>query len=201
MQSPQGTRMKTKRQSVYEGVIDVAFFSSNNIDTILTTRGISINQIFCGLCTDRCNVLLSEKIDVILTTRGIGEANPGILFGYHEFTNTYRLSVSTSSQNWELRLPNSSLSWSHLCITWSKNWGLRFYRDGVLIAEATKPMRRPYTYYDNYHQFRMGRDSSNPQMTWGNNFQVSDIRIWESAIPQQKVEEVHRKAGNFFTID
>ena len=156
-----------------------------------------IDQIFRRRFTKGCNFLLSEKIDVILTTRGIGEANPGILFGYHEFTNTYRLSVSTSSQNWELRLPNSSLSWSHVSITWSKHWGLRFFRDGVLIAEATNPMRRPFTYYDQYHTFRMGRDSSTPQMTWGNNFQISDLRIWESAIPQRKIEEVHREGGKY----
>ncbi|KAJ7382734.1 hypothetical protein OS493_033019 [Desmophyllum pertusum] len=94
-----------------------------------------------------------ENIDVIFATRGVGEHNPGILFGYHAFTRTYRLSVSTTNQNWELRLPENPLGWVHVGITWSKQWGLRFYPNGVLAAKATNPASIPYTFYDKYTKF------------------------------------------------
>ena len=145
--------------------------------------------------TYECVLFLSENIDVILTTRGIGEHIPGILFGYQAFIGTYRLSVSTSNHNWELRLPDSFLGWGHVGITWSKQWGLRCYHNGVLVAQATNPVRLPYTYHDRMTKFWMGRDTSPPYMMWGNHFQMSDLRIWETVIAQQEMKEIYTNAG------
>lgn len=138
----------------------------------------------------------AENIDVILTTRGIGEHNSGILFGYQEFTRTYRLSVSTSNHNWELRLPDYPLGWVHVGITWSKQWGLRLYRNGVLAAESTNPARLPYQYGDKFTTFSIGRDRSNSPLKREKHLQIADLRIWESVIPQQKMQELHANTGN-----
>ncbi|XP_078344750.1 uncharacterized protein LOC144630294 [Oculina patagonica] len=136
-----------------------------------------------------------ENIDVILTTRGIGEHNPGILIGYQEFTGTYLVSVSTSNHNWELRLSDYPLSWVHVGITWSKQWGLRFYHNGVLAAEATNPARLPYEYSDKYTSFLIGLDSSAKTLKRVNHMQLADLRIWESVIPQQRMQTLHTNAA------
>lgn len=96
-----------------------------------------------------------------------------------------------------MRLPNSTLGviWAHVGITWSKQWGLRLYRNGVLVAEATKPVRRHFTYHDGIHRFVVGRELSPSAMTWGDEFQMSDLRIWESMVPQNKLEEVYSNMG------
>lgn len=133
----------------------------------------------------------AENIDVILATRGIGEHNSGILFGYQDFTRTYRLSVSTSNQNWELQLPDYPLGWVHVGITWSKQWGLRFYRNGVLAAELTSPASLPYHYGDIFKTFTIGRDRSHSALKPGKHLQIADLRIWESVIPQQKMQELY----------
>lgn len=139
--------------------------------------------------------LYSENIDVILTTRGIGEHNSGILFGYQEFTRTYHLSVSTSNQNWVLRLPDYPLGWAHVGITWSKQWGLRFYRNGVLDSESTSPTRLPYHYGDIFTTFTIGRDKSNSALKREKHLQIADLRIWESVIPEQKMQELYGKTS------
>ena len=134
----------------------------------------------------------AENIDVILTTRGIGEHNSGILFGYQEFTRTYRLSVSTSNQNWELQLPDYPLGWMHVGITWSKQWGLRFYRNSVLAAESTSPASLPYHYGDIFTTFTIGRDRSrHSALKREKHLQIADLRFWESLIPQQKMQELY----------
>ena len=133
----------------------------------------------------------AENIDVILTTRGIGEHNSGILFGYQEFTRTYRLSVSTSNQNWDLPLPGYPLGWVHVAIAWSKQWGLRFYRNGVLAAELTNPATLPYHYGDKLTTFTIGRDRSQSALKREKHLQIADLRIWESVIPPQKMQELY----------
>ena len=137
---------------------------------------------------------------MIFATRGVGEHNPGILFGYHAFTRTYRLSVSTTNQNWELRLPENPLGWVHVGITWSKQWGLRFYPNGVLAAKATNPASIPYTFYDKYTKFWIGRESSSPRLLRGSHLQIADLRIWESIIPEQRMKEVHSNAGKLQSV-
>ena len=105
--------------------------------------------------------------------------------------------MSTSNQNWELRLPDSSLGWGHLGVTWSKQWGLRFYRNGVLVAEATKPVILPYpTFNDELANLFIGKDTSSNPATSGHHFQMADLRIWESAVPEWKIDEVYTNAGN-----
>ena len=133
----------------------------------------------------------AENIDVILSTRGIGGHNSGILFGYQEFTRTYYLSVSTSNQNWELQLPDYPLGWAHVGITWSTQWGLRFYRNGALDAELTSPARFTYHYGDKFTLFSIGRDRSNSPLKREKHLQIADLRIWESVISQQKMQELY----------
>ena len=141
----------------------------------------------------------TENIDVILTTRGIGEHNPGILLGYQEFTGTYRLSVSTSNHNWEMRLQDYPLGWVHVGITWGKEWGLRLYQNGVLAAEATNPARLPYEYGDTLTSFWIGYDQSPGPLKRGNHLQLADLRIWQSIIPEQRMRELHTNEGNEFS--
>ena len=81
-------------------------------------------------------------------------------------------------------------------ITWSKQWGLRFYRNGVLTAESTQPVRIPYEFKDKFPNFNIGRDSSNSPLPRGCHLQIADLRIWESVIPQQKMADIHINAGN-----
>lgn len=139
----------------------------------------------------RESLFSAENIDVILATRGIGEHNSGILFGYQEFTRTYHLSVSTSNQTWELQLPEYPLGWVHVGIAWSKQWGLRFYRNGVLAAELTSPRSLPYHYGDIFTTFTIGRDRSLSAVKREKHLQIADLRIWESVIPQQKMQELY----------
>ena len=84
-----------------------------------------------------------------------------------------------------------------MAITWSKQWGLRFYRDGLLLAEATKPVRRPFTFSNKWTKFWIGRDLTRSPIVWENHFQISDLRFWESAVPRRKVEELYNNAGMY----
>ena len=106
------------------------------------------------------------------------------------------MSVSTSNHNWELQLPDYPLGWVNVGITWSKQWGLRFYRNGVLASETTSPVRLRYENGDQFTSFWIGRDSSSSTLKRGSHLQFADLRIWESVIPQERMKEFHINAGN-----
>ena len=140
----------------------------------------------------------TESIDVILTTKGIAAHNPGVLFGYSEFENKYVLAASTRTHNWEIRLPEFPLGWQHVGITWSKQWGLRFYQNGSLTADSSNPVRIRYEFGDKFTLFLIGRDSSDSPLPRRFHLQIADLRIWESVIPQQRMVAVLSKAGDLF---
>nr|XP_058944113.1 uncharacterized protein LOC131772241 [Pocillopora verrucosa] len=100
------------------------------------------NTVLCT--TNRKIACKKENIDVILATGTVSKRSAGIVFGFQEFTQTYHLSVSAGPHIWEARLPDYPLGWVHVGITWSNQWGLRFYQNGVLTVESTSPARLLY---------------------------------------------------------
>ena len=81
-------------------------------------------------------------------------------------------------------------------ITWSKQWGLRFYQNGVLTAESTNPSRIRYEFEDENTHFFIGRDSSDSPLPRRFHLQIADLRMWELVIPQQRMAAVYSNAGD-----
>lgn len=104
--------------------------------------------------------------------------------------------MSTRTHNWKLGLPKFPLGWQHVGITWSKQWGLRFYQNGVLTAESTNPSRIRYEFEDKNTHFFIGRDSSDSPLPRRFHQQISDLRMWELVIPQQRMAAVYSNAGD-----
>ncbi|RMX53475.1 hypothetical protein pdam_00017074 [Pocillopora damicornis] len=132
----------------------------------------------------------NQNIDVILATGTVSKRSAGIVFGFQEFTQTYHLSVSAGPHIWEARLPDYPLGWVHVGITWSNQWGLRFYQNGVLTVESTSPARLLYATESTFPRFYIGRESTTSPLKRTHNLQISDLRIWESVIPPEKMEDM-----------
>lgn len=138
----------------------------------------------------------AENIDVILATGTVSKLSAGIVFGFQEFTQTYHLSVSAGPHIWEARLPDYPLGWVHVGITWSNQWGLRFYQNGVLTVESTSPARLLYATESTFPRFYIGRESTTSPLKRTHNLQISDLRIWGSVIPPEKMEDMQACSGN-----
>lgn len=77
-----------------------------------------------------------------------------------------------------------------MTFTWSKAWGLKFYQNGVLVAETGRT-RKIVTSATNPTDglFIIGNRLLSNGVISADNFQLRDLTVWPRAVSQAQIKE------------
>ena len=109
----------------------------------------------------------------------------------HEwFASYHQLAVTSGDQVHKLNIPTISRPWHHVTFTWSKTWGLKFYQNGVLVAETGRA-RKIVTSATNPTDglFIIGNRLLSSEVKSADNFQLQDLIVWPRVVSQTQIRE------------
>lgn len=106
------------------------------------------------------------------------------------FTSYNLLSVAWAKKVQTINIPTIPRKWHHVTFTWSIFWGLRFYRNGVLVSETRRVLARgyPQTSGSDGH-LMIGNRSLSSGVKPANNFQIHGLTVWPRLISQVQIKE------------
>ena len=109
----------------------------------------------------------------------------------HEwFTSYHELAVTSGDKVHKLNIPTIPRAWHHVTFTWSKAWGLKFYQNGVLVAETGRA-RTIVTSATNPTDglFIIGNRLLSNEVKSADNFQLQDLTVWPRVVSQAQIKE------------
>ena len=109
----------------------------------------------------------------------------------NEFFTSYRqLAVTSGDKVYKLNIPTIPRTWHHVTFTWSKAWGLKFYQNGVLVAETGRT-RKMVTSATNPTDglFIIGNRLLSNEVKSADNFQLHDLTVWPRIVSQVQIRE------------
>ena len=116
-------------------------------------------------------------------------SGPGFQFFFSKREKHFVLQLATQTKRWEIileYLPRDT--WFHVSITWDRQHGLKFYRNGDLIVTNTKPNSVKYTPLRSREgTFTLGRPNSMFKLDSYGNFSIGHLVIWTHELTHYEV--------------
>lgn len=149
----------------------------------------------------------------ILSSGSSPVITPGLSLGYHGYSASYKVALSTEAGHlWELSLPSDALTesdWHHITITWSAHTGLRLYRQGAVRAERLGTTRHGMIVFESNHRLRPVQSSpgGSDSLVIGKEsapgiadftVELSDLQLWETVLPESRIEKLYKGTGEFW---
>lgn len=106
------------------------------------------------------------------------------------FTSYHQLAVTSGDEVYKLNILTIPRTWLYLTFTWSKAWGLKFYQNGVLVAETGRA-RKIVTSATNPTDglFIIGNRFLSSEVKSAENFQLQDLTVWPRIVSQAQIRE------------
>ena len=106
------------------------------------------------------------------------------------FTSYHQLEVTSGDKVYKLNILSIPRTWHHVAFTWSKAWGLKFYQNGVLVAENGRA-KMIVTSATNPTDglFVTGNRLLSSDMKSANNFQLHGLTVWPRIVSQAQIRE------------
>lgn len=106
------------------------------------------------------------------------------------FTSYHQLAVTSGDEVYKLNILTIPRTWLYVTFTWSKAWGLKFYQNGVLVAETGRA-RKIVTSATNPTDglFIIGNKFLSSEVKSAENFQLQDLTVWPRIVSQAQIRE------------
>lgn len=106
------------------------------------------------------------------------------------FTSYHQVAVTSGDKVYKLIIPTIPRTWHLVTFTWSKAWGLKFYQNGVLVAETGRA-KMIVTSATNPTDglFIIANRLLSSDVKSADNFELHDLTVWPRSVSQAQIRE------------